>query len=55
MYTIFGDVVSGMPVVMEINKGKLKGDKPLEPVKLISVRIQRVGPPPPVKKPKEKK
>jgi cyclophilin family peptidyl-prolyl cis-trans isomerase len=50
MYTIFGDVVSGMPVVMEINRGKLHGDKPDDPVQLITVRIRRVGPPPRVKK-----
>jgi cyclophilin family peptidyl-prolyl cis-trans isomerase len=49
-YTIFGDVVSGMPVVMEINHAKLHGDKPDDPVKLITVRIQRVGPPPAVKR-----
>jgi cyclophilin family peptidyl-prolyl cis-trans isomerase len=52
MYTIFGDVVSGLPVVMEINHGKLHGDKPDDPVKLISVRIQRVGPPPQMRKKK---
>jgi cyclophilin family peptidyl-prolyl cis-trans isomerase len=52
-YTIFGDVVSGMDVVMEINHAKLHGDKPDEPVKLISVTIQRVGPPPPPAKKKK--
>jgi peptidyl-prolyl cis-trans isomerase A (cyclophilin A) len=46
MYTIFGDVVSGLPVVYAINKAPLRGDKPVEPVRLISVRIQRVGPEP---------
>jgi peptidyl-prolyl cis-trans isomerase A (cyclophilin A) len=49
-YTIFGEVVSGMPVVMTINHGQLIGDKPETPVKLISVRIQRVGPEPKSKK-----
>jgi len=49
-YTIFGDVISGMPVVMEINKAPGKGEKPLDPVKLISVRVRRIGPPPQVKK-----
>jgi cyclophilin family peptidyl-prolyl cis-trans isomerase len=51
-YTIFGDVVSGLPVVMEINHAKLHGDKPDDPVKLVTVRIQRVGPPPEVKRKK---
>jgi cyclophilin family peptidyl-prolyl cis-trans isomerase len=49
-YTIFGDVVSGMDVVLEINHAKLHGDKPDDPVKLISVTIQRMGPPPAAKK-----
>jgi len=53
-YTIFGDVVSGLPVVVAINKGQLRGDKPVDPVRLISVKIQRVGPAPPVKTPKQK-
>jgi peptidyl-prolyl cis-trans isomerase A (cyclophilin A) len=46
MYTIFGEVVSGMPVVMAINHGQLIGDKPVNPARLISVAIQRVGPEP---------
>jgi cyclophilin family peptidyl-prolyl cis-trans isomerase len=54
MYTIFGDVVSGLPVVMEINHEKVEGDKPVDPVRLITVRILRVGPPPPVKASKNK-
>jgi cyclophilin family peptidyl-prolyl cis-trans isomerase len=53
-YTIFGEVTSGLPVVLEINKGHLIGDKPVTPERLISVRIQRVGPAPPVKAPKVK-
>jgi peptidyl-prolyl cis-trans isomerase A (cyclophilin A) len=51
-YTIFGDVVSGMPVVIEIKHAKVHGDKPDDPVKLITVRIQRIGPPPGPKKKK---
>lgn len=51
-YTIFGEVVSGMPVVLAINHARLIGDKPVNPARLISVRIQRVGPEP---KPKTKK
>jgi len=49
MYTIFGEVVSGMPVVMAINHTPLRGDKPVDPPRLISVRIQRVGPEPKAK------
>jgi peptidyl-prolyl cis-trans isomerase A (cyclophilin A) len=45
-YTIFGEVVSGMPVVTTINHVPLRGDKPVDPPRLISVRIQRVGPAP---------
>jgi peptidyl-prolyl cis-trans isomerase A (cyclophilin A) len=45
-YTIFGEVVRGMDVVMTINHGQLIGDKPEKPVKLISVKIQRIGPEP---------
>lgn len=45
-YTIFGEVVSGMPVVQAINHAPLVGDKPVNPARLISVRIQRVGPEP---------
>jgi peptidyl-prolyl cis-trans isomerase A (cyclophilin A) len=43
-YTIFGQVVSGMEVVDDISHAPLHGDKPVEPVKLISVTISRVGP-----------
>jgi peptidyl-prolyl cis-trans isomerase A (cyclophilin A) len=46
MYTIFGEVVSGLPVVYAINKAPLHGDKPVDPVRLVSVQIQRVGPEP---------
>jgi peptidyl-prolyl cis-trans isomerase A (cyclophilin A) len=49
MYTIFGEVVSGMPVVMAINHTPLRGDKPVDPPRLVSVRIQRVGPEPKAK------
>jgi len=48
-YTIFGEVVSGMPVVLAINHTPLHGDKPVDPARLISVRIQRVGPEPKTK------
>jgi len=45
-YTIFGQVVSGMEVVDAISHAPLHGDKPVDPVKLISVTISRVGPAP---------
>jgi peptidyl-prolyl cis-trans isomerase A (cyclophilin A) len=56
-YTVFGTVVDGMKVVQAINKTKVKNETPLEPVKLVSVTIERVGPEPvkKVKKEKEKK
>jgi len=53
-YTIFGQVVSGMEVVDAISHAPLHGDKPVEPVKLISVTISRVGPGPEDKGKKEK-
>jgi peptidyl-prolyl cis-trans isomerase A (cyclophilin A) len=53
-YTIFGQVVSGMDVVDAISHAPLHGDKPVEPVRLISVTISRVGPAPPDKGKKEK-
>ena len=43
-YTIFGQVVSGMDVVDAISHAPLHGDKPVDPVKLISVTIFRVEP-----------
>ena len=51
-YTIFGTVVDGQNVVAKINHAPVRGDKPVDPVKLIGVTIQRVGPEP-VKKPKK--
>jgi cyclophilin family peptidyl-prolyl cis-trans isomerase len=51
-YTIFGTVVDGQNVVAKINHAPVRGDRPVEPVKLIGVTIQRVGPEP-VKKPKK--
>ena len=52
-YTIFGQVVEGLYVVGKIGKVPVHGDQPVEPVKLISVTIQRVGPEPAVKPPKK--
>jgi len=45
-YTIFGVVVEGLDVVATINRGRVKGDKPVDPVKLITVTVERVGPAP---------
>ena len=42
-YTIFGVVVEGQDVVSKISHVPVRGDKPVDPVKLISVTIQRVG------------
>ena len=52
-YTIFGVVVEGQDVVSRINHGTVRGDKPVEPVKLFSVTIERIGPEP-MKKNKKK-
>jgi cyclophilin family peptidyl-prolyl cis-trans isomerase len=52
-YAIFGEVVQGMDVLGKIDKVPVHGDQPANPPKLISVTIQRIGPEPPVKKPKK--
>ncbi len=52
-YAIFGVVVEGLPVVEKIADAPCHGDQPVNPVKLVNVTIQRVGPEP-VKKPKKK-
>jgi len=49
VYTIFGEVVRGMPAVMAMNHTPLRGDKPVNPPRLISVRILRIGPEPKAK------
>jgi peptidyl-prolyl cis-trans isomerase A (cyclophilin A) len=51
-YTIFGVVVEGQDVVSKINRAPAQGDKPVEPVKLNGVSIERIGPEP-VKKRKK--
>lgn len=53
-YAIFGTVVEGMDVVWLINHSPVRGDRPVNPVKLISVTVERVGPEP-VKKEKKPK
>jgi cyclophilin family peptidyl-prolyl cis-trans isomerase len=46
-YTIFGQVVDGQDIVGKIaNVPRDANDKPRTPVKLVSVTIKRVGPPP---------
>jgi cyclophilin family peptidyl-prolyl cis-trans isomerase len=45
-YTIFGLVVEGLDVVAKINHAPLHDDKPIEPVKLTGVTIERAGPEP---------
>jgi len=48
-YTIFGQVVEGLDVVDKLAHVPVNGETPLNPPKLISVTIQRVGPPPATK------
>jgi cyclophilin family peptidyl-prolyl cis-trans isomerase len=54
-YAIFGLVVEGLDVVDRINHAPCRGDQPIEPVKLISVTIERIGPEPAQKPQKPKK
>lgn len=41
-YTIFGEVVAGLDVVLKISRMPVHGDKPVDPVKLIHVAIERI-------------
>ena len=52
-YAIFGQAVEGLDVVEKLIKVPVDGESPIHPPKLISVTIERVGPPPAVKKPKK--
>lgn len=45
-YTIFGEVVSGKEVADKISRVRVKGDRPVDPPKLIAVTIERIGTPP---------
>jgi peptidyl-prolyl cis-trans isomerase A (cyclophilin A) len=45
-YTVFGQVVEGMDVVAKISRAPARDEKPLDPVRLASVVIERVGPEP---------
>ena len=53
-YTVFGQVVEGQDVVNKIGHVRTgANDKPITPVKLISVTIERVGPEPAAAAPKQ--
>jgi peptidyl-prolyl cis-trans isomerase A (cyclophilin A) len=52
-YTIFGQAVSGLDVVSKLIDVPLDDERPIHPPKLYSVTIERVGPPPSVKKPRK--
>jgi len=41
-YTIFGEVVAGLDVVSKISRMPVHGDKPVDPVKLMHVSIERI-------------
>lgn len=41
-YTVFGQVVEGMDVVQKIARTPTRNEKPITPVKLLGVRIERV-------------
>jgi peptidyl-prolyl cis-trans isomerase A (cyclophilin A) len=45
-YTVFGAVVSGLDVAAKISHMPVHGDRPVDPAKLVSVAIERVGPEP---------
>ena len=45
-YTIFGIVVEGQDVVSKISRAPSRDEKPVDPVKLIGVTIDRRGPDP---------
>ncbi len=48
-YAVFGLVVQGLDVVTRINRAPVHDETPVDPVKLTSVSISRVGPEPPQK------
>jgi peptidyl-prolyl cis-trans isomerase A (cyclophilin A) len=52
-YTIFGQAVEGLDVVEKLINTPAREEQPINPPKLISVTIERIGPPPEVKKPKK--
>ena len=42
-YTIFGEVIAGKDVVSKISHAPVRGEKPVDPVKLTSVTIERIS------------
>ena len=42
-YTIFGEVIAGKDVVSKISHAPVHGEKPVDPVKLMSVTIERIS------------
>ena len=46
LHTVFGQVVEGQDVVEKITGVPVQNDKPLEPVTIVKVRVERVGPGP---------
>lgn len=51
-YAIIGETVEGENVVQKLAKVPAHGETPVNPPKLLSVTIERIGPPPVVKKKK---
>jgi cyclophilin family peptidyl-prolyl cis-trans isomerase len=45
-YTIFGQVIEGQDLVTKITHVPRKDDRPLTPIKIVSIAIKREGPPP---------
>jgi cyclophilin family peptidyl-prolyl cis-trans isomerase len=45
-HTIFGQVIEGQDVVHKIISVPTRSEKPLTPVKIVSIVIKREGPPP---------
>jgi peptidylprolyl isomerase len=51
-YTIFGQVVEGLDVLNKLDSVPVRDERPVNPPKLISVTVERIGPPP-AQKPKK--
>ena len=45
-HTIFGQVIDGQDVVKKIASVETISDKPKTPVKILSIKLERTGPPP---------
>jgi cyclophilin family peptidyl-prolyl cis-trans isomerase len=46
LHTIFGQVIDGQDVVKKIASVETVSDKPKTPVKILSIKLERTGPPP---------